>query len=67
MKRYLGTKEINARPMSRQEYNVLRGWELPSNENGADPGYLVEYIDGGSPKPGARVHRRSIALNGVSV
>jgi hypothetical protein len=49
MKRYLGTKEINAKPMSRQEYNTLRGWELPSNENGTDPGYLVEYIDGGSP------------------
>ena len=49
MKRYLGTKEINAKPMTRQEYNVLRGWELPSDENGADPGYLVEYLDGGSP------------------
>ena len=49
MKRYLGTKEINAKPMSRQDYNTLRGWELPSDENGSDPGYLVEYLDGGSP------------------
>lgn len=49
MKRYLGTKEINATPMSRQEYNTLRGWDLPSNEDGTDPGYLVEYLDGGSP------------------
>lgn len=33
--------------MTRQEYNDYRGWELPADENGADEGYLVEYIDGG--------------------
>lgn len=49
MKRYIGTKEINAKPMSRREYNNLREWDLPANENGTDPGYLVEYIDGGYP------------------
>lgn len=47
MKHYIGVKEINAEPMTRQEYNDLRGWELPTNEDGADEGYLVEYIDGG--------------------
>lgn len=47
MKRYIGVKEINAKPMKRAVYNVARGWELPADENGDDDGYLVEYIDGG--------------------
>lgn len=47
MKKYIGTKVINAKPMTRQEYNDFRGWELPSDENGSDEGYLVEYVDGG--------------------
>lgn len=33
--------------MNRAEYNAYRGWELPSNEDGADEGFLVEYLDGG--------------------
>jgi hypothetical protein len=49
MQQYIGTKLINAKPMNRLEYNVFRGWELPSNENGSDEGYLVEYLDGGKP------------------
>jgi len=44
---YLGTKQVYAKPMTRAEYSVLRGWELPADENGADEGYLVEYMDGG--------------------
>lgn len=47
MKKYIGTKEINAIPMNRQEYNDFRGWKLPDDENGTDEGYLVEYVDGG--------------------
>ena len=39
----IGTKAVNAKPMTRQEYNDFRGWQLPENENGADEGYLVEY------------------------
>ena len=46
---YIGTKLINAEPMNRAQYNTFRGWELPANENGADEGYLVEYLDGGKP------------------
>ena len=42
----IGTKAVNAQPMTRQEYNDFRGWQLPENENGADEGYLVEYQDG---------------------
>lgn len=44
---YLGTKLINATPLTRAEYNALRGWTVPADENPADDGYLVEYLDGG--------------------
>lgn len=44
---YVGYNLIEAKPMNRQEYNDYRGWQLPANENGADEGFLVEYIDGG--------------------
>jgi len=47
MEKFIGVKEIKAKPMTRQEYNDYRGWELPADENGADEGYLVEYLDGG--------------------
>lgn len=47
MQQYIGVKLINAKPMTRQAYNDFRGWTLPADENGADNGYLVEYIDGG--------------------
>jgi len=49
MKRYIGTKSINAEQMTRLAYNELRGWKLPEDENGDDEGYLVEYVDGGKP------------------
>lgn len=49
MERYLGTKVVNAQPMTRQEYNDLRGWELPADEDGSDAGFLVEYADGQRP------------------
>ena len=35
--------------MTRQAYNDYRGWTLPADEDGADDGYLVEYMDGGKP------------------
>ena len=47
MSAYIGTKLVNAKPMTRQEYNDFRGWTLPIDENGGDAGYLVEYVDGG--------------------
>ena len=45
MREYLGIKRIKACPMNRQEYNDYRNWTLPNDENGEDPGYLVEYLD----------------------
>ena len=76
MNRYIGTKALNAKPMTRLAYNDLRGWEVPADENPADDGYLVEYSDGGkanhpnfagyiswSPKDVfERAYRRSDAL-----
>ena len=45
--RYVGTKFLLAKPMTRGDYNLLRGWTVPADENPADEGYLVEYEDGG--------------------
>ena len=47
-KKYVCHKEVLARPMNRQEYNDLRGWGVPVDENPADEGYLVKYLDGGA-------------------
>lgn len=46
MNTFIGTKMIEAKPMSRGEYNEHRGWKIPENENPADEGYLVLYKDG---------------------
>lgn len=47
-KTYEGTKRVHARPMNRGEYNAYRSWTVPADENPDDPGYLVEYTDGGT-------------------
>lgn len=47
MKTYIGTKVVGATPMTRERYNVFRGWTVPADENPYDEGYLVEYVDGG--------------------
>lgn len=46
-KTYIGTKVVKGTPMTRGDYNHLRGWDIPVGENPADAGYLVEYVDGG--------------------
>lgn len=43
LKLYTCHKQVHARPMNRGDYNQLRGWTMPENENGEDPGYLVVY------------------------
>ena len=45
MKKYIGTKVVFAKPMTRGEYNLYRGWQIPANENPDDNGYLVKYSD----------------------
>lgn len=47
MELFIGTKLVNAKPMTRQAYVDYRGWALPADEDGSDAGYLVEYLDGG--------------------
>ena len=49
MKKYVGTKELKAIPMNKEEYCQYRQWEVSSNENPKEEGYLVEYLDGGKP------------------
>lgn len=46
VKKYVGTKVIEATPMTRGDYNKYRGWQIPADENPADEGYLVKYNDG---------------------
>ncbi len=46
MKKFIGTKQIEAEPMTRGEYNQYHGWIIPANENPEDEGYLVKYNDG---------------------
>lgn len=38
-------KTVKAVPMNRKDYNDLRGWSVPSDENPEDEGYMVEYQD----------------------
>ena len=49
MKTYIGTKIIQAMPMTRLAYNEMPGRTMPADENPDDEGYLVEYQDGGEP------------------
>lgn len=46
MKKFIGTKVIEAKPMTRGEYNKYRGWTIPEDENPTDEGYLVAHPDG---------------------
>ncbi len=45
MTEFISQKRILAKPMNRGEYNAYRGWEVPADENPADEGYLVEYVN----------------------
>lgn len=45
MKKYLGVKLIEAEPMNLGDYNKLKGWPMPSDENPLRDGYKVKYSD----------------------
>jgi hypothetical protein len=45
MKLYIDIKAIHAKPMSRGDYNSLRGWTIPKDENPLDQGYVIERRD----------------------
>jgi hypothetical protein len=46
MSKYLGVKVIEAEPMNLGDYNNLRGWTIPENEDPATEGYMVQYDSG---------------------
>nr|DAL88802.1 MAG TPA: Protein of unknown function (DUF2829) [Caudoviricetes sp.] len=46
MEKYIGTKTIEAEPMTRGNYHKYRGWTIPADEDSDDEGYLVKYSDG---------------------
>lgn len=46
MRKFKCHKEVDAMPMTRGEYNQVRGWEIPENENQNDTGMLVVYNKG---------------------
>lgn len=46
---YEGTKRVRPFRMTRGQWCLFRGWEVPADENPNDEGYLVEYLDGGKP------------------
>lgn len=46
MKNYVGTKMIEAEPISRGRYYMNCSWRIPAGENPDDKGYLVKYPDG---------------------
>lgn len=41
MDKFISMGIVSAQQMTRGEYNTLRGWELPANEDGLDAGFLV--------------------------
>lgn len=47
-KRYIAIKMVKAYPMLRLSYNLLRGWDLPSDENGDDDGFFLENVETGA-------------------
>lgn len=46
MAEYQSHKRVHATPMTRGDYNLYRGWQIPADENPADIGYLVIYNRG---------------------
>lgn len=48
-KLYVGTKVVRALPYTLKQYNDLRGWDVPDEQDPETKGYLLEYVDGGPP------------------
>ena len=38
LKTYKATKIVSAKPMTRGEYNVMKGWTIPADEDPNDDG-----------------------------
>ena len=46
LKQYIGIKVVAARPMTRGDYIIFRGWQIPADEDPADEGYVMKYVNG---------------------
>ena len=46
---YTGVSVVDAAPMTRGEYNELRGWSVPTGENPNDEGFIVDNKALGKP------------------
>lgn len=46
MEKYIGFKLNEAEPMNLGEYNKMRGWLIPKDEDPQRQGYKVVYVDG---------------------
>ena len=45
-KTYISTKTIQAKPMTRGDYNLYRGWKIPDNEDPNENVYFIKRYDG---------------------
>ena len=45
MKKYIGAKALEAKPMKLGDYNLYKGWTIPHDEDPLKDGYLVKYSD----------------------
>jgi hypothetical protein len=43
---YVGIEEVEAAPMTRGDYNTVRGWDTPQDENPLDEGFMIQRING---------------------
>ena len=41
---YVNHAKFEATPMTRADYNELRGWTLPKDENPEDDGFLLQSV-----------------------
>lgn len=45
MRQYINVEQVEAKKMTRGDYNNYRSWTVPKDENPADEGYLVKHSD----------------------
>ena len=45
MRQYINVEQVEAKKMTRGDYNNYRSWTVPKDENPNDEGYMVKYTD----------------------
>lgn len=45
MRQYINVEQVEAKKITRGDYNNYRGWTVPADENPYDEGYLVKHSD----------------------